>query len=341
MVYSLAFGLGVWGNRHIPGLAPVARVARVDVRVWLGVMPSLGGEANDPASQVMFTTAARGASGEPVLRISRVAGGYYRFRYDDGTEFLIDRSGSRIWATWRDPWTVEDAATYLLGPIFGFVLRLRRVVCLHASAVALAGSAVVLVGPAGAGKSTTAAAFARLGFPVLSDDIVALEERGDCLLVHAGNPRLRLWSESAQILFGATDALPRLTPNWDKLYLDLGGNDFPFHKTPLPLGAVYVLAQRKGDSRAPFVELLTAKEGLMELVGNAYANCLLDRAMRAREFDLLGRLVRSMTVRRVAPHEDRARLTQLCDTLLEDFRGFRTQPEQPGVRARFPCPPGN
>ena len=132
------------------------------------------------------------------------SGAYFRFWYgDDRIEFLIDRSGSQVWVNWPESCPLEDAATYLLGPIFGFVLRLRGVVSLHASAVAVADRAVVLVGPCGAGKSTTAAALARLGFPVLSDNIVALEERGGSLIVHPGNARLSLWPDSVRTLFGA------------------------------------------------------------------------------------------------------------------------------------------
>ena len=41
----------------------------------------------------------------------------------------------------------------------GFVMLLRGIVCLHASAIAIDDEAIALLGPAGSGKSTTAAAF--------------------------------------------------------------------------------------------------------------------------------------------------------------------------------------
>ena len=152
MAFSSAFGLRIWANRSIPGLGPVAdEVNGADVRVWLGIAPPV------PADESGGT---QDPDPEAPPEVRPVAGGrYFRFRYGDGTEFVIDRPGSRVWATWPEPWTVEDAATYLLGPILGFVLRLRGVVCLHASAVAVGDRAVVLLGPSGAGKSTTAAAF--------------------------------------------------------------------------------------------------------------------------------------------------------------------------------------
>jgi hypothetical protein len=57
-------------------------------------------------------------------------------------------------------------------------------------------------------------------------------------------------------------------------------------------------------------------------VTNTYVTRLMDRALRAREFDLLGRVVESVPVRRVVPHTDPIRLERLCDVILEDFRAL-------------------
>jgi hypothetical protein len=287
--------------------------------------------------QAHYVSPFQDAKGDPSLVVWKVGDGrFFRLLYADGTAFLISRSGAKVWATWLEPLTLDDTATYLLGPILGVVLRLRRAVCLHASAIALGGWAVVLVGPSGAGKSTTAAAFARRGFPVLSDDVSALDVRSETLLVHPGNPRLRLWSQSVQALFGAADALPRLTPNWDKLCLDLGQNDFAFQETPLSLGAVYVLGKRSGDRQAPYVEMLSPQECFLELVRNTYVAPWLDRAMFARDFELFGRLVRCVPVRRIVPHEDSTHLHVLCQTILDDFQGILRRVESSNVDEKLP-----
>src|SRR5262249_61728973 len=119
------------------------------------------------------------------------------------------------------------------GPIFGFLLRLRGVTCLHASAIAVDGRAIALIGPPGAGKSTTAAAFTQQGYPALSEDVVALCDLGDSFLVPPGYPLILFVPGSVQALFGSKDALPPLTPNWDKRYLDLTPNCFSLLPHPL------------------------------------------------------------------------------------------------------------
>ena len=126
-------------------------------------------------------------------------------------------------------------------PVIAFALRLRGVTCLHASSIAVGGHAIGLLGQPGAGKSTTAAAFARLGYSILSDDVAVLDYRGDRFLVPPGYPRNNLWPDSVRALFGSEDALPKITATWGKRYLPLDQNGHRFQESPLPLGAIYML----------------------------------------------------------------------------------------------------
>jgi len=180
--------------------------------------------------------------------------------------------------------------------------------------------AIALLGPAAAGKSTTAAALARLGLPILADDIAALEAEGQRIFVRPGYPRLNLWPPAVQAIFGAPDALPLITPNWAKRYLSLEQPGYRFAARSQPLRAIYLLGTRCADSRAPYAEPVPAREAMVELVSNTYLNCLPDAELRAREFEFLGRLQAWIPVRRVFPHTDPGRLTSLCETILDDFR---------------------
>jgi hypothetical protein len=241
-------------------------------------------------------------------------GRYYRFCYADGTEFLIDEAGSEVWARWSDPLTLEDTATYLLGPVMGFVMLLRGIVCLHASAVAIGNEAIALVGPAGSGKSTTAAAFANRGYGILAEDVVTLDDRQDHFLVRPGYPCIRLWPASVKALYGSETHLPKLTPNWDKCYLELSHG---FQTQPLRLAAIYLLGERQDDGAV--IETVDRAKGLMSLVANTYATKLMDKQMRAREFELLTRVLSNVRLRRVIPRNDPARLPELCTRILTDF----------------------
>jgi energy-coupling factor transporter ATP-binding protein EcfA2 len=218
--------------------------------------------------------------------------------------------------------TLEDVLVYLLGPIMGFVLRQRGMTSLHASAVAVNHRAIALVGPPGAGKSTTAAAFAGLGYPVISDDIVPLLDSGNGFAVQPGYPCVCLWPDSVKSLYGSFNALPLLTPNWEKRYLQLGDERNHFHRDPLPLAAVYILGDRGTEPTRPSVEPLPVAKALIALISNTYMNYLLDSALRAHEFDFLGRLVRTVPIRQIHLHADPDYLTKNCETIVADLRGL-------------------
>jgi hypothetical protein len=258
-------------------------------------------------------------TGEPGLRVWRVArGAFLHIAYSDGAQFWLDQKRETLWAVWPGTLSLEDTATYLLGPILGLLLRLRGVTCLHASVVALGDRSVAFVGSQGAGKSTTAAAFARHGCGVLSDDIAPLAEREGVFHVLPAYPHLSLWPDSVQMLYGSSEALPRFIPNWDKRRLDLGNEGTRFENRPLPLGAIYILGERRPDP-APYLERIRPRSALLALVADTYANKILDRDMRASEFAVLGRLVTMIPVRQVHPHNDANRLEDLCRIIREDF----------------------
>jgi len=313
------YGLGIVANEIIPGV-PAAPIASDDVRITFSSLPSWLYEVS--ANQVeTYVADYNDECGNPVLRMfSVLEGKYFRFSYADQTEFLVDQAGTEIWAKWAEPLTIADTATYLLGPVMGFVMLLRGIVCLHASAIAVGDKAIALLGPAGSGKSTTAAAFADRGYSVLAEDVVTLDDRGDEFLVRPGYPCIRLWPASVKALYGSESHLPKLTPNWDKCYLDLKEQ---FHSDPLPLAAIYHLGERRHDTKAPSVESLDRSDGLLSLIANTYATKLMDKPMRAREFELLTRVVSNVPVRRVTPHSDVANIPELCTRILTDFRsGF-------------------
>jgi hypothetical protein len=311
----LLYGLRVQTDRALPGLRAASGTEAPDVRMWIGAHPP--GCAPSAADAPWYVADRSAAEGEPALTLFR-GGGWFRLRYADGTEFTVDAEGTRVGCTWRDASTLEDASTYLLGPVCGLLLRLRGLSALHAGALAAGGAAFLLCGPAGAGKSTTAAALAARGRPVLADDVSVLDDAGGALAVRPAYPQLRLWPDSVRALFGPGADLPALTPNWEKRYLDLAQRCDAFHPHPLPVRAVYLLAARE-EAGAPRLEPVAAAEALLALVANTYLGWLPDRTAHGRDLARYARLLRQAAVVRVVPHADPARLPELCRAIEADF----------------------
>lgn len=249
---------------------------------------------------VVYTSPYLDECGEPALRVHRMPQGLLRLAYSNGMQFWMDEQARELWAVWPDDSSLNDAATYLLGPVLGLILRLRGTVCLHASAVAGDDGALVFVGPPGAGKSTTAAILAQSGHAILSDDIVALAEAAGRIHVLPAFPFLCLWPDSAKMLCGSADSLPRFVGSWDKRCLSATSSSwgFAFANRALPLAAIFVLGERTANP-VPSVSPLSAQDALRQLLANSYAGRLLPPDLRAKEFLLLARLVANKAVRSI------------------------------------------
>ncbi len=322
--YSV-FGLLLCSNLPIPELVPAETSAlNPVVTIHMGEARYAAGEVPGEPESLTYTSAYTDEAGEPALRIWKTAGDdLLHLVYFDDTEFWINRKGTELWARWPKNLTIEDTATYLLGPVLGLLLRLRGVTCLHASAVAFADRAIAFVGSEGAGKSTTAALLARRGFAVISDDVVALVERDGSFYVYPAYPYLCLWPDSVTMVYGPDKKLPSFSPSWDKRLLSLAGNELRFEAQSLPLGAIFVLGERGSLPETPFLEQLTLRDGLLALVANSYATNLLDKEMRACEFELFGRMLERVPIRRLRPREDPAHIGELCDAILRSYEAIR------------------
>jgi len=312
--YSV-FGLRVRANRPV-GVFLATPPGQPDVVLHLeGSSPNPFGKLDrEEWHQSLYTD----DFGQPLLRVWKLNGGdYLHFHYSDGPEFFIDSAGESVWSFWPEQVDFDDVLTYLAGPAFGYLLFVRGLTLLHASAVAVGDKAIALLGPGGAGKSTTAAAFALSKFPVLTDDIVAVREHNGEFLVQPAYLRLCLWPDSVEALYGSPEALPRLAESWEKRSLELGGG-CQFAQRALPLAAVYVLGERISPSPCGTIARLAPREFLFNLIGNTFANRLPNHT-RAQEFDALARLVSRVPGRSVTPHPSPRNVRGLCSSIIEDL----------------------
>jgi hypothetical protein len=333
MVFHTVYGLSLEADEAIPGLLTSPGTDRVvDLQIHLKAEGSPLSRRHVPA-EAFYVSAMKDENGNPALRAELLDDGkYLALLYCDGTRFALERHGNRIFADWPDSLSLEDVTPYLVGPVLGLTLRVRGRVPLHASAVAISDRAIAFVGPAGAGKSTTAAAFARAGYRVISDDVVALQEECSRFVIPPGYPRVNLWEESVQAILGDGGALPLISPGWDKCFMPLDPQE-QFEARSLPLGGIYVLQKRESGLAVPVVDRMTGSDAFIALLGNTYMNYLPDAEKRRREFELLGRVVASVPIRRVHTGADLSMLTNLCEAIAADARSTFTHGSVPSESA--------
>jgi hypothetical protein len=311
VIYS-AFGLSLAADWRIPGLLQQVDPSPPDICIQLE--PRLAGH-DAAAGENLYYRSGDEAPGVPTLQVWTTSAGY-RLEYADGTQFILDKAGREVRVFVAAGSTPEDAATYLLGPVLGFAMRLRGITCLHASVMTVGDEAIAIAGPAGAGKSTAAAHFSTMGHAVLSDDVAALAERNGAIHVEPAYPQIRLWPDAVAMLYGAAEALPPLTPTWDKRWLCLS-QARAFQQNALPLGAVYVLGDHH-DGTEPIIDEVSGSACLLALLANTYVGYLLNPKMRQQEFEMLSRVAATVPVRRVVRPIVAMTPRALCSTILED-----------------------
>ena len=309
------FGLRLRSNLRLSRLPLDQDAAHdPDCDLYFGVAPN--DRAGSGSELLIYTSSFTDRSGGPALRVWKTGNGtYLRLDYSDGHQFWLDREGMHVWALWPDTSTAEEATSYLLGPVFGVMLRYRGTVCLHASAVAINGRAVVFLGPPGAGKSTMAAALSQRGCGVLADDIATIEEKDRAFYVHPAYPGLCLWPDSIELLYGRP--VPGIAPitGGDKKCLSTD-EGLRFEAHCLPLDRIYILDY--GDSAATSIGGTSAQRAFLSLVANTYANNILDVQMRAQEFAFLGRLVSQVRVCNLRSRHSPVQLQRCCDLISAD-----------------------
>lgn len=146
-----------------------------------------------------------------------------------GAAFLI-RNGSEITVDIRPDADPSTLRVLLLGRVMAFLLRQRGWLPLHASGVVIDDECILFLGAAGAGKSTTAAAFHKGGHLVATDDVgaVRVTPEGRCVVQCAWSyVRLR---DDARAVLG--DSHPAAGFQADKHRYDLnrgiaGGDVYP------------------------------------------------------------------------------------------------------------------
>jgi hypothetical protein len=256
-----------------------------DVRVHAGARPP-GAEAWDRAPVRPFFVSEPSPGASPALVADRPgSGGIIRLTYHEGIRFHVRADGAEVWCDWDPPLTADDAATFLLGPVLGLVLRRRGVLALHASAVVIDGAAWAFLGAGGAGKSSLAAAFARTGVTVLTDDVLAIRAVDGRYRAWPAYDHLRLWSDSPALPRGMAESLPALSATWEKRAFRMEGP--PQGREPVPFAGWFLIDREDGATR-PVIERLSGATALSSLVALSYVNYLLDTADRAAELTALG-----------------------------------------------------
>lgn len=236
-------------------------------------------------------------------------------------EFLVSADGRHIRYHQLKGATPESFSTYLLGQVLSFSLLLFGVEPLHGTVVVIDGEAIAFLGNCGYGKSTLGAAFLRLGFPILTDDLIALEPTASGYAAHPGMPRLKLFPSVARRVLGVERDGTPLNSGTSKQILPLAAGQVSRRRAPLR--ALYVLSEPTPVRRRPAarieLERLSGGDAFLEVIRNSFNTIVVDRDRLAHQFAFASRLVAAVPVKRLSYPRSLSLLPAVCEAVLADL----------------------
>lgn len=261
---SRAFGLAIELGFPVPGLPPTSvRRLLPDRRVALRLAAVEDAERwVSGAGEVLVRQRLPGGRGHMVLE--RCADGLLLHAPEAGTH-LIDSGANTVHCA---PVSGDGGRWHelLTGQVLPLVAVLRGLEVLHASAVTYRDTAIAFCGRSGAGKTAIAASLVARGASILTDDVLALEARGSCVVAHPGPRLLRMR--------GGAGAVPLETAR------------------PVPLSALCVV-DRAADGE---LEIRRVRPTASMLLGTTFNFAVTTPQRLAAQLDLHARLAQSVAV---------------------------------------------
>jgi hypothetical protein len=265
--------------------------SRVDLTFQISEQPVL---PSGPASPVYAGPLRNGTPQASLFRsCSREV-----LRWQEAGDFLI---GTERIEVSLEGARLDLAELRFLGPVLSYWFERRGLPTLHASAVAVNGRAVAFLSRHGGGKSGLAAALVQAGFPLLTDDLLVLEEKEDRWEARPSYPEMRMWPDEAAHFVGPPESLPLVQADSEKRRVAVGDGGFgSFLDASTPLAGIYLASRRPEADGEVEIQPVSRSEALIELVRHSFSPRLVEAAgLQPARLDRLARLVRAVPVRRL------------------------------------------
>lgn len=225
------------------------------------------------AGELIYRTERQGSEGEPFLSVYR-SDSRLRLECPGVAGFEIDAREISCCLVGPEP---VLAQMLFLGLVSSLWLEQAGTICLHASAVALPAGAVGFLGFNRAGKSSLVASFLAARFPMVTDDVLAIERKRGRFFALPSYPQMRLWPITAKDFVENPQGLDPVYPGFEKLRVPIGGGGLGAFQSQYTELSALMLPER-GGSHLEFVRL-PPREATIELVRHSFLGALGEAAI--------------------------------------------------------------
>lgn len=197
----------------------------------------------------------------------------------------------------------------LSGTAIALLMHQRGSIVLHASSVLFDGRVILLMGPSGVGKSTTAAALVQRGATLIADDITVLDvDSSGTFCAFPGLQTLRLNRDSVDSFPFLVNRGKSIDPANDKRLFDISGEST---EPAFPVASICYLQPATVDT--PQARQIDGAARWAILRRNSFRPRMADVVSPPRRrFELYNSLTATIDLREVLRPKSRFCLDQLC-----------------------------
>lgn len=255
-----------------------------------------------------------------IWRIDGPGGTCYRLRFSD--DLTVDvLPGDRIRVAPKPGLPQRTIDHFLADQVYPRLLAQAGDLVVHAGAVHIGSSAVMLMGQSGRGKSTLTASFDKAGHTLLGDDAMVVSSLDSEPCVRAVYPSLRLRPDSIDALMpGAATAGP-VAYYGDKERIDVWTQDRTGH-APVPVKIICAIMPPTLDDQIR-LRRMTVAESCMALVESSFALDPSDVRQARSRLDHASALARAVPAFAISYPRDYARLGDVRQAILDQASALK------------------
>ena len=157
---------------------------------------------------------------EDWMTLRSYASGQLELEWKNWLTLWINPNGTDVRYCVRETAYPTAFEAYIANFAISAALLLQGEETLHSTVVRLGGVGIGLLGDSGAGKSTLAAHLLGLGGELVTDDLLRITQTGDVIYAEPGQPRIKLFEETAQRHYPAGLNRGRWNPVTEKYLFD-------------------------------------------------------------------------------------------------------------------------
>ena len=159
--------------------------------------------------------------------------------FDSGHGWLYIEEGKTIKLKLENKADTQAITQYIMGSAMAVILQQRKTLLLHASAVSKDGRAMIITGPSGLGKSSTAALLNDAGYDLISDDMAAIRFQGDQAWIMSGPSIQKIGTDVLRHLNEPIDEKVKTLADGKPKYF----RPFTASEKMMPISHIYCLAR--------------------------------------------------------------------------------------------------